>query len=313
MKQIYLWIKPYLRWVIFGGTVFFLLKSFKDNWQEVVEIKLTSLEWHYLAIAFLVTTIAHLFSGSVWILILKAFKQSIEWPWGLRVYLKTNIAKYLPGNVWHFYGRVVALKNRGNSLTIASISVLVEPLLIAATALMIALAGFASGNLSSDDLLINEWLKGFLLLMLGGILICIHPRILNPILKFLNKIKGIRNDSQLVQIDFYPWLPVLSAMAFLILRGVGFIFALLAFMPVHVNQLILVLSVFTLAWLLGLVIPGAPGGIGVFETTALTFLEPEFPIGLLLSALAIFRVISISAEVTGAALAVISEHKIFQK
>ncbi len=313
MKQTYLFIKPYLRWVIFGGTLFFLLKSFKDHWQEVAGIHINSIGWLYLAIAFIITTIAHLFSGSVWILTLRAFKQSIEWSWGLQVYLKTNIAKYLPGNVWHFYGRIVALKNRGDSLSIASLSVLLEPLLIAATAFMIALAGLALGNWSFDELLINEWLRGLFFLILGGILICIHPKILNPILKMLSRLKGINNDSQSVQIYYYPWLPVISAMGFLGLRGFGFALTLLAFMSLNLSQFTLILSVFSLAWLLGLVIPGAPGGIGVFETTALTLLEKEFSIGLLLSALAIFRVISISAEISGAGLAILSEQKFSQK
>lgn len=309
MKPIYQFIKPYLRWVIFGGTIFFLLKSFKDHWREVAGIEINSRELLYLVIAFIITIIAHLFSGLVWILILRAFKQSIEWGWGLKVYLKTNLAKYLPGNVWHFYGRIVALKDRGSSLIIASLSVLVEPLLVAATALMIALAGFALGNLSFDDLLIKGWLRGLFIGIVGGILICIHPQILNPILKILSRIKGLNHDSQTIQIEYYPWLPVMSAMGFVGLRGCGFALTILALMPLDLSQFTLILSVFSLAWLLGLVIPGAPGGIGVFETTALTLLDQEFSPGLLLSALAIFRVISICAEVSGAGLAILSEQK----
>jgi hypothetical protein len=32
MKQILLRLKPYLRWVILGGTVFFLATAVKDHW-----------------------------------------------------------------------------------------------------------------------------------------------------------------------------------------------------------------------------------------------------------------------------------------
>ncbi|WP_354635191.1 hypothetical protein [Planktothricoides raciborskii] len=43
----------------------------------------------------------------------------------------------------------------------------------------------------------------------------------------------------------------------------------------------LVLSAFSFAWLLGLVLPGAPGGIGIFEATAIALLQNNFPPGIL--------------------------------
>lgn len=309
MKPILSLIKPYLRWIIFGGTLFFIIKSFKDHWPEVTKIQITEKGLLYLVFALLITTIAHLFSGSVWILILRALKQPIEWLWGLQIYLKTNIAKYLPGNVWHFYGRIIALKNRGHSLSIASLSVLLEPLLIAASAFMIALAGFALGTWSFQALFINEWLRSLLFLIFGCVLIGIHPIILNPVLKIITQFKSKNNDIPIIQIDCYPWLPLISSFIFLILRGIGFSLTLSVFMPLDFSQVPLLFSVFSLAWLLGLIIPGAPGGMGVFETAILTFLAQEFSTGLLLSALAIFRVISITAEIIGAGLAILSKQK----
>jgi hypothetical protein len=77
----------------------------------------------------------------VWGWILKEFNQPVKAPWAIRVFLKTNIAKYLPGNVWHFYGRVWAARKAGISLEAAILSVVLEPLLMAASALLIALIG----------------------------------------------------------------------------------------------------------------------------------------------------------------------------
>jgi glycosyltransferase 2 family protein len=62
-----------------------------------------------------------------------------------------------------------------------------------------------------------------------------------------------------------------------------------------------------LAWLLGLILPGAPGGLGVFEATALALLDNTFSSGLILSSVAVYRVISILAEAGGAGLAVLDE------
>jgi uncharacterized membrane protein YbhN (UPF0104 family) len=44
----------------------------------------------------------------------------------------------------------------------------------------------------------------------------------------------------------------------------------------------LLLGAFSLAWLLGLVVPGAPGGLGVFEATAIALLQQRFSGGLVI-------------------------------
>src|SRR4028118_16473 len=138
IKRVASRLKPYLRWAILGVTLFFLAKALKEHWQEVIAIRVSGSGWVYLAIALGVTLLAHIWTGWVWSWILREFDQSVAGIWGIQVYLKTNIAKYLPGNVWHFYGRVSAAKAAGIPLTVATLSVLIEPLLMAAAALLIA-------------------------------------------------------------------------------------------------------------------------------------------------------------------------------
>jgi uncharacterized membrane protein YbhN (UPF0104 family) len=64
---------------------------------------------------------------------------------------------------------------------------------------------------------------------------------------------------------------------------------------------------FSLGWLLGLVIPGAPGGLGVFEATVLAVLTPQFPAAIVLGVVALYRLNSTLAEVLAAGLAVLDE------
>jgi glycosyltransferase 2 family protein len=302
MKQILSRLKPYLRWVILGGTLFFLAKAFKDHWREVAGVRISGTGWGYLAIALSITLLAPIWSGWVWTWMLQMFKQPVGQLWALQVYLKTNVAKYLPGNFWHFYGRIAAITDAGGSLGAASLSVLLEPLLMAASAVIIALAGSGLGWIAASDT--RTW--GLQILGLGIVLIGIHPRILNPVIQRLSKLKGKAATNPL-QIESYPLLPLLGEMGFLAFRGAGFLFVLLAFMPVNINQLPQVLSAFSFAWLLGLVTPGASGGLGVFEATALALLGRQFSPGLLVVTLVLFRFVSILAEVSGALLAILSE------
>ena len=172
IKQVWPRLKPHLRWVILGGTLFFLAKALKDHATEVAALRINSGGWATLAIAFCVTLLAHVWSGWVWNWIFWELKQPIKGAWGIPVYLKTNIAKYLPGNVWHFYGRILAAKAVGVSTEAATVSVLLEPLLMAAAALIVALISvqFAGAH---------KFL-GWQVLGLVTVLVAVHPRSINP-------------------------------------------------------------------------------------------------------------------------------------
>jgi glycosyltransferase 2 family protein len=294
-------VKPYLRWFILGGTLFFLGKTFKDRFAEISQITIDRQGWFYLAIALLSTLLAHIWSGWVWTLILDIFQQSLGTFKGIKVYLITNIAKYLPGNVWHFYGRISAIKQHGGSTGAATLSVVLEPLLMAAAALLVAIIstifGFVEMSLSFP-ILLGQIIA--LLVVLCGI----QPRILNPILHRLGNSKGDREVVPTVQLKIYPLLPFLGEIGFVLFRGIGFLFTVMALQIVSPSQIPTLLSAFSIAWLLGLIVPGAPGGVGVFEATAIALLpQATFSQAIVLLAVALYRVISILAEAIAAILA----------
>lgn len=313
MKKVWSSLKPYLRWVILGGTLFFLATALKEHAAEVAAIRITRSGWTNLAIALLLTLLAHTWAGWVWSCILLSFKQPVKPRWVIQLYLKTNLAKYLPGNIWHYYGRIWAIQDAGGSLSAAALSVLLEPILMAASALMITLLGNQSQNWSLQALI------------LGSVLLAVHPRILNPVIQRLSQLKGkavsasrysspeqqIREsatDSASFQIESYPLFPLLGEFGFIGFRAIGFLFTLRALSPVALSQIPQLFSAFSLAWLLGLFVP-VPSGIGVFEATVVALLDGNFSAGLILSVLALFRVMSILAELAAAGLAWLSEQK----
>lgn len=288
-------LKPFLRWVILGGVLFFLAQALKANWQEVAAIQIEATGWAYLGGALAVTLLAHIWTGWVWGWILQFLNYPVKSAWAIRIYLKTNIAKYVPGNVWHFYGRIRAASAAKVPTSIATLSVLLEPLLMAAAALVLALIGTKQAS----------W--GWQVLGLAIVLIAIHPAILNRGIKLAGKMKGKDESTSHQKLKQYPLLPLLGELGFLGLRGAGFILTVLALYPINPNQILILLSGFSLAWLLGLVVPGAPGGIGVFEATAIALLSPVLSPGIVLSAVAVYRLISILAEAIGAGIAWIWE------
>lgn len=301
MKQILAQIKPYLRWFILGGVLFFLIKTVKDRFAEVAAVQINHQGLVLLAIALSITIIAHVWSGWVWTWILVIFQQPLAVSEGIRVYLLTNIAKYSPGNIWHFYGRISAVARKGGSRGAATLSVLLEPLLMAAAALLIGLFSSGFSGLTTNfqaNFTPRFWLQ---LICLLAVLVSIQPRILNALLHRLSRSKNQADATaaEAIKLTQYPLLPFLGEMGFVILRGMGFIFTFMALQSITWQQIPQLFTAFSFAWLLGLVVPGAPGGLGVFEVTAYSLLnDSQFPTEI--AAVALYRLISILAEAIAA-------------
>jgi uncharacterized membrane protein YbhN (UPF0104 family) len=165
--------------------------------------------------------------------------------------------------------------------------------------------------LFGSELVVNNLKFNLIILQCLALIIVLailHPRFLNPAIQLLNKWKNKKSEqgNQLIDsfiIQQYPVKPLLGELVFLGLRATGFILTMLALTSLTWAQIPLLVGVFSCAWVLGLVVPGAPGGLGVFETTAMLLLQYHFPAALVISAIALYRLISILAETTGAALA----------
>ncbi|WP_026082862.1 lysylphosphatidylglycerol synthase domain-containing protein [Mastigocladopsis repens] len=300
-------MKQILRWLILGGTLFFLAKALKDNWQEVATIHIDAVGWAILLIATGITLLAHTWAGWVWVWVLQELNQPVCSSEFIQVYLKTNIAKYLPGNIWHYYGRIMAAKNANVSPGAATLSVLLEPLLMAAAALIIVLLGSQFITAKTALTLFIAQLVGLL-----GVLCVLHPRFLNKATRLLQRMKAKKSASNTLQpvplsLEKYPLRPLLGELGFLALRGTGFILTLFALSPLNLSQIPLLLGGFSFAWLLGLVVPIAPGGLGVFEATAIALLQQHFPPAVIISATGLYRLVSILAETGGAGLAWLDE------
>jgi glycosyltransferase 2 family protein len=305
-------MKRIFRWSILGITLFFLVKAIKDNWLGVTSVRIDNVGFAVLAIACGVTLLAHIWSGWIWTWILRGLNQPVDTIYFIQVYLKTNIAKYLPGNIWHYYGRILAAKNAQIPNSTATLSVLLEPLLMAtaATIIIICLGNYLT-SIQNNSLL--RTLQIFALITLLG---AIHPRFLNPVINFLKKIKSRKSDTSgesEVSLKHYPLLPLIGELGFVGLRGSGFILTVFALTPLELNQIPLLFATFSTAWLLGLVVPGAPGGIGVFEASAIALLDQHFPPAIVISSIGLYRLISIIAETAGAGFAWVDEHLFLRK
>jgi glycosyltransferase 2 family protein len=283
MKRILRWL---MRWGILMAAAVFLTKTLWVNWQEVSQLHLQPQAWIYVSLAIAIAVCAQLWSALVWGLILELLRHPVPRRWAIITLLKNAPAKYVPGSIWHLYGRVKAAQRRGIGLEFATLSVMLEPLFIMAGGLGLAL-WHGSASL-------------FLMVALSIILLVVHPFFLNRLWQLWRSAQGkASTDGALRR---YPSSVLLGALAFMVLRSVTFICIVLAFTPISWSLLKPLMSGFSFAWLLSLIIP-SPGGLGVFESSALQVLQGALSPSLLLGCVTVYRLVTIVAELIGAGAA----------
>ena len=128
------------------------------------------------------------------------------------------------------------------------------------------------------------------------------------ILKILGSLKGkvfevLRLPNSKVQfeeriniVSFFTSRALFLEIGFVLSKFIGFYICLNTFYTSNTLNIIFLLVMFSLSWSIGLVVPGAPGGVGVFEACFLLFVGKSIPENIILISLVYFRIISTSAD-----------------
>lgn len=183
---------------------------------------------------------------------------------GVIVWGQANLAKYLPGNVLHFAGRQVLGARRGwPQASIAAASLLEVGLFVLLSGGLAGLALAATGDLGLIDH--AHWLALAMVAAALGLAAMLFSSRLTPWLP--------RPVARLLaRLALSHPAAILPALVYFMLFFVGMSLITWVLYELVVDQatladLPLVIGTFLLSWLLGFVIPGAPGGIGVREGT----------------------------------------------
>ena len=255
----------------------FLLAALVGHGRQLLQLSLDRQGWLWLLLGGGVSLLSLVANGFSLAVILRWLGLRPRWSELVRAYLETNLRKFLPGGIWHLTSRVQLLRGGEAPLAVpasaglALAAVLLDPLLAAVAALALVAAG--------------GWQNG--LALLGVLpLALLWPRWLNPLLGRLERRKASELGLELEAaaappIRGYPWPPLLGQLLFVLLRFGGFACCVQAFDLSYSLSWGGWLAGFALAWTAGLVVPGAPGGLGVFEAALLLrlgFAIPEAPL-----------------------------------
>jgi len=207
-------------------------------------------------------------------------------------YVLTNSLKYVPGGIWHFVERFNFIKKLSNP-QIALYSTLIEPYFMLSGSFLLASLG-----------LIFSPIYFFFIFPL----VFLNRKLIYLVLKRIGSLKGkvfevlrLPNSKDQFEeriniISFFPTKALLFEIGFILCKFVGFYICLNTFYTINSINIIFLLVIFSLSWSLGLVVPTAPGGVGVFEACLLFFVGKTIPQNIILITLIYFRVISTSAD-----------------
>tara|TARA_B100000579_G_scaffold296367_1_gene246475 strand:+ start:3447 stop:4406 length:960 start_codon:yes stop_codon:yes gene_type:complete len=297
IKRYFLWFISKLDIKLFITIVsfFFIAFSIYRNFEGLSNLKITIKEIIWFSVGILFSFLSIIINAYAWKLLINSIglggiKLKI-----IRIFINTNIYKYLPGGVWHFVSRYKTLKlTLSNEKSVESI--LLEPLLMLVAGLIYI--PFGSYNI-------------FIIIICWSSPLVFVPGFRKFIIKTLKRMKAsiftsidkdqseklVNNNKITYSKTYYPFMPLFIEVLFILFRFFGFLSCMSAFSIGSVISQRQLISSFSLAWITGLVVPAAPGGLGVFESIILFSLGSQLPEAPLLASLLCYRLVSTSSDI----------------
>ena len=281
-----------LKSIFFISSLIYFCNYFLDNIDQIsFDINLES-NGINLFLSFLFCVLSIYLNAYAWKYIVKWFGKEFKSNNLVSFYVLTNILKYVPGGVWHFVERFNFIKKISNP-QIALYSTLIEPYFMLSGSFLLASMG-----------LIFSPLYFFLIFPL----LFLNRKFIFLILKILGSLKGkvfevlrLPNskgqfEERINIVSFFPSRALFLEIGFVLSKFIGFYICLNTFYTSNTLNIIFLLVIFSLSWSIGLVVPAAPGGVGVFEACLLLFVGKSIPQNITIISLVYFRVISTSAD-----------------
>jgi len=290
----------FLKKINFGGlkSIFFILSLsyfciyFFNNIDQIsFDINLER-DGINLSLSFLFCVLSIYLNAYAWKYIVKWFGKEFKSNNLVSFYVLTNILKYVPGGIWHFVERFNFIKKLSDP-QIALYSTLIEPYFMLSGSFLLASLG-----------LIFSPIYFFLIFPL----VFLNRKLIYLVLKRIGSLKGkvfevlrLPNSKDQFEeriniISFFPTRALILEIGFVFSKFIGFYICLNTFYEVNTLNSIFLLVIFSLSWSLGLVVPTAPGGVGIFEACFLFFVGKSIPQNIILICLIYFRFVSTSAD-----------------
>ncbi len=290
----------FLKKINFGGlkSIFFISSLsyfciyFFDNIDQIsFEINLER-NGINLSLSFLFCVISIYLNAYAWKYIVKWLGKEFQSNNLVSFYVLTNILKYVPGGMWHFVERFNFIKKISNP-QIALYSTLIEPYFMLTGAFLLASMGLIFSPFYFFLIFPLIFLNRKFIFLIFEILGSLKGKVIE-VLRLPNS-KG-QFEERINIVSFFPSRALFLEIGFVLSKFIGFYICLNTFYTSNTLNIIFLLVIFSLSWSIGLVVPAAPGGVGVFEACLLLLVGKSIPENIIIMSLVYFRIISTSAD-----------------
>lgn len=265
------------RWLHIIGSVFGLLGVVfvfmrLNTYAEQIDLtRFDTTAWSLIGLFALVYGAANVLLAQAWWHLLAFFDVEVERRWAVKAYGLSQLAKYVPGNIFHLAGRQALGMAAGLPARALAKSSLWELGLIAAAG---ALFGCLAAPLVWPELPDYASAGAFGATFMGFV-IALH-RLLSPSVS----------------------AAILWQIIFLAISGAVFVGTLVLVTPTFItfSAFSALCGAYIIAWLAGLVTPGAPAGVGVRELVLLFLLKGAIAESDLLLAIVLGRMVTVIGD-----------------
>ena len=281
-----------LKILFFVFSIFYFCIYFFKNFDQISFNIDFVVNGNYILLSFLFCILSIFFNALAWENIVIWFGKNKTKNNLISLYVLTNVLKYVPGGIWHFYERYNFLKDISNS-QLAFYSILIEPYFMLCSALLLASVGIIFSPFCFLLLIPLAFLNRKLIYLILGSLETLKSKTISA-LKFNNE--SYRFQERIKIITFFPTKAFFIEILFLLSKFIGFFICFYAVNLDNQYSIVYFLVIFCLSWGIGLIVPIAPGGIGIFEACFLFFIGKNIPQNIILVSLIYFRLISTLAD-----------------
>jgi hypothetical protein len=252
-----------------------------------------------VGVAILLFASTALFSVAGWRALLRELGHSVSGKTAAAVFCYTQVGKYLPGNVGHHVGRAALAKTRLDvPARVSAVSILQEAALVSLAAVLVGLVGY-SLPLQGPSLQLPIRLPPLALLAALVALTALTLTLIN-----WARIQSVRKSSKILEfvalvtptwratrrtLPGYVCNPLLNGLALLVIAEPSF--------GVSTSNFVALTAAYALSWLVGFLLPGAPGGLGVRESAFTLLLAGAYPPGPILVTITLARVATVGTDV----------------
>lgn len=221
----------------------------------------------------IVCGLSNVFLVVAWTNILYNFDRSKNWRLNFEIYGISQIAKYIPGNVFQFVSRHTLGITAGAPKKLYLKSTITELILI-----------LSAGSTLSTLLLFQK----FEIFSISGIsfaLLTVLILTISMVMKFF---------SLSIFYAFLCYLAYLTTLSCVFVITLALTFDSLS---LQLSNISVFCSAYVLSWMIGVLTPGAPAGLGIREFVLIMFLTDIVPEHVLLPAVFVSRILSAGSDV----------------